>query len=195
MHDENDTGQGEVTRLLISWRDGDPRAAEALFTLLYHELRALARRQIRRPAGESTLNTTALVHEAYLKLVDGSRVNVRDRGHFFALAARVMRQILVDHARSKAAAKRGGNAPPAPLDENLGGTAPVAEEVLGVDEALKKLEALDPRLGKLVELRFYAGLSVEECAEILETSPRTVKRDWQKARAFLYHELGRQGAP
>jgi RNA polymerase sigma factor (TIGR02999 family) len=192
--DEEGTRPGDITRLLLSWRSGDEAAADQLFSLLYRELRALARRHLRRGRGDATLTTTVLVHEAYLKLVDGSRAGARDRGHFFALAARVMRQIVIDSARRKFAAKRGGHETRVPLDDNAGSTPSTVEEMVAVDGALKKLEALDPRMGKLVELRFFGGLSVEECAGILETSPRTVKRDWQKARAFLYHEISTPGA-
>lgn len=181
---------GEVTRLLISWRKGDPAAPARLFSLLYDELRLLARRQLRGLDRNATLSTNALVHEAYVKLVDSSRVAVKDRGHFYSLACRVMRQIVVDHARQKGARKRGGDAPKLDLVEEDGAIAASAHELVEVEEALKKLEALDPRMGKLVELRFFGGLSVEETAEILETSSRTVKRDWQRARAFLYHALG-----
>jgi RNA polymerase sigma factor (TIGR02999 family) len=191
MSDSQEASQGEITQLLVSWGGGDAEAADRLFSLLYQELRTLARRQLRRGRGDATLGTTALVHEAYLKLVDGARARLRDRNHFFALASRVMRQIVVDGARRKNAIKRGGSESRVPLDENAGATPSTVDELVAVDEALRKLEALDPRLGKLVELRFFGGLSVEECAGILATSPRTVKRDWQKARAFLYHEMGR----
>jgi RNA polymerase sigma factor (TIGR02999 family) len=182
--------KGEITRLLISWRNGDQGAADQLFSILYQELRILARRQL-HGGKDATLGTTALVHEAYVKLLESSRVDVKDRGHFFALASRVMRQIVVDYARRKTASKRGGKEPKTELDENAGASSSTVQELIEVNEALKRLEALDPRLGKLVELRFFGGLSVEETAEILETSDRTVKRDWQKARAFLYHELRR----
>jgi RNA polymerase sigma factor (TIGR02999 family) len=182
--------QGEITRLLISWsRDGDAAAEERLFSMLYDELRVLARRALRGRRGSESPGTTTLVHEAYMKLVDGNRAAVKDRGHFFALASRVMRQILVDFARRRSAVKRGGDLAKQPLDESRMGQASSLEELVAVDEALRKLENLDPRMGKLVELRFFGGLSVEECAEVLETSPRTVKRDWQKARAFLYQEI------
>jgi RNA polymerase sigma-70 factor (ECF subfamily) len=193
MAEGDPESKGEITRLLISWRHGDQGAADQLFSVLYQELRTLARRQL-RGGKDATLGTTALVHEAYVKLLESSRVDVKDRGHFFALASRVMRQIVVDYARRKSAGKRGGNEPKAELDDNAGASSSTVQELIEVDEALKKLEALDPRMGKLVELRFFGGLSVEETAEILETSERTVKRDWQKARAFLYHELSRQKA-
>jgi RNA polymerase sigma factor (TIGR02999 family) len=143
------SGAGEITRLLISWREGDEAAPDRLFSLLYNELRALARRQLRRREGDGTLSTTALVHEAYVRLVDSSRVVVKDRSHFYALACRVMRQIVVDHARQKGARKRGGDAPRLELDEGDGAIAATAQELIEIEEALKKLEALDPRMGKL----------------------------------------------
>lgn len=182
--------QGEITQFLIRWRSGDPEALNRLFPLACRALRDLARRQLRGRPPDQTLRTTALVHEAYLKLVDQTRANVQDRRHFFALASKAMRQILVDHARRRGAVKRGAGRPGEALDEGEEiPTDPFATEVLEVDEALDPLNALDERLGRLVEMRFFGGLSVEETAEILEVSPRTVKRDWQKARAFLYNEL------
>ena len=184
---------GEITRLLISWRGGDRAAFDRLFPLVYDELRLLARRQLRRSGGDATLSTTAVIHEAYLKLVDQSRAAVHDRHHFFSLAARAMRQILVDDARRRGAQKRGGGADPATLDDGAAAAAGRGADLVDVDEALLKLEAADNRLARIVEMRFFGGLSVEETAEALEVSPRTVKRDWQKARAFLYHELARTG--
>jgi len=157
-----------------------------LFPLVYEELRALARGQLRRhPAGE-TLRPTALVHEAYLKLVDQTRVKLNDREHFFALAARAMRQILVDHARRQSAGKRGGNAAHTSLSQDETPVELRAVEMLALNDALTRLECVDCRLARVVELRFFGGLSVEETAASLDLSPRTVKRDWRKARAFLY---------
>ncbi len=194
MTSDNREKPGEITRLLNEWRGGDRTAFDRLFPLIYDELRVLARRQLRRAGRDQTLNTTALLHEAYLKLVDQSRAVVQDRHHFFALAAKAMRHILVDGARRRSAMKRGGAADPLPLDDDAPAAAERGSEVVAVDEALARLEAADPRLGKIVELRFFGGLSVEETAETLDLSPRTVKRDWRKARAFLYHEMGRTGA-
>jgi len=177
---------GEITRLLIDWREGRSEAPGELFPLVYGELRKLARGQLRRhPAGE-TLRPTALVHEAYLKLVDQTRVRVNDREHFFALAARAMRQILVDHARRRSARKRGGDAIRTTLSEEDTPVEIRAIELLTLDHALTRLESLEPRLAEVVELRFFGGLSVEETAAALDLSSRTVKRDWRKARAFLY---------
>ena len=189
---ERDT-PGEITLLLISWRGGDRGAFDQLFPLVLGELRILARRQLRRVGREQSLDTTALIHETYLKLVDQSRAMVQDRHHFFALAAKAMRHILVDETRRKGARKRGGAMDPVTLDDGVP-AAERADELVAVDEALSRLEAVDARLGKIVELRFFGGLSVEETAATLDLSPRTVKRDWQKARAFLYHELARMGA-
>jgi RNA polymerase sigma factor (TIGR02999 family) len=180
---------GAVTRLLISWRQGDAGAPGELFSLVYDELRALARAQVRRRVREPSLGATGLVHEAYLKLVDHSRLDVKDRAHFFALAARAMRQVLVDHARRRAAFKRGGPALQEALEDDALATDARTEELLALDEALARLESVDARLVRLVEVRFFGGLSIDETAEALELSPRTVKRDWQKARAVLHREL------
>jgi len=164
---------------------------DRLFPLVYDELHDLARRQRRRRHPGETLDTTALLHEAYLKLVDQSHPQWQDRNHFMAVAAVVMRHLLVDQARRKTARKRGGNEEPVPLEEvHLGvGTVARAEEILAIHEALEELAGLNPRLVTLVELRFFAGLSVEEAAEAMGLSERTVKRDWRKARAFLHRAL------
>jgi len=180
---------GQITDLLVRWSRGDKGAADALFPIVYEELRRVARGQRRRLRAGDTLNTTAVVHEAYLKLVDAPHVSVRDRQHFLALAARAMRQILVDHARRRRASKRGGEAYHTGLDRGEIGVESRTLDVLAFDEALNKLGALEPRLVQLVELRFFAGLSVDETAEALELAPRTVDRDWRRARAFLHHEL------
>jgi RNA polymerase sigma factor (TIGR02999 family) len=182
---------GEITGHLISWRRGDRTAFDRLFPLVYDHLRVLARRQIRRAAADRALTTNTLIHEAYLKLVDQTRVVIEDRHHFFALAAKAMRHLLVDDARRRGAQKRGAGRDPAPLEEGVLLVEDRGPELMAVDRALERLEAADPRLGRIVELRFFGGLSVEETADALDLSPRTVKRDWQKARAFLYHELAR----
>ena len=189
MADDAPGPVGEVTRLLLSWRHGDDGALDRLFPLVYEELRGMAHRQLRRGPSGDTLSTTALVHEAYLKLVDRTQLHVNDREHFMALAAKAMRQILVDYARRRGASKRGGAASHQPLEEGLVPVSSRSDELLAIDEALGRLERLDPRLGRLVELRVFGGLSVEESGRVLDVSPRTVKRDWQKARAFLFHEL------
>ncbi len=186
-----------ITELLTAARGGDQDAVDSLFAVVYEDLRAVAHRQLMPRQQGQTLNTTALVHETYLKLADRSRISPEDRQHFFATAARAMRQIIVDHARKAQASKRGGKQRRSLrtgwenllADEHLR-VAELAAEILGVDRALSRLSSLDERLGKVVELRFFGGFSVEEVAELLQVSARTVKRDWQAARAFLYQELG-----
>ena len=179
----------DVTRLLIAWREGDRDAPRELFEVLYQELRGLARAQLRRHRRQESLATTGLVHEVYVKLADQSRLDLRDHGHFLHLAARAMRQIVVDHARRRGSLKRGGAAIVGVLDEATVAEEVKAAEILALDEALARLETVDERLSRIVEMRFFAGLSVEETASALGVSERTIKRDWQKARAFLYAEL------
>ena len=180
----NDPG---VTELLAAWRNGDREAFGQLMPLVYGELRRLAGHRVGGP--DRTLQTTALVHEVYLRLAAHSQLAVQDRHHFYALAARAMRQIVIDHARRRAAAKRGGIAKATTLGETVMASGTQPEELLAIDQALNRLSELDPALSRVVELRFFAGLSVEETAEALDCSPRTVKRDWRKARAFLYSQL------
>lgn len=185
---------GEITLLLAAVRDGDRSALDTVFDRLYAELKRLARSQLRFGRTAISLDTTALVHEAYLKLVKSERLSLVDRGHFFALAAKAMRQILIGHAESLHRQKRGGGVVALPLDEHV--AAPAlwqAEQLLAVDTALVELERLAPRLARIVELRFFVGLSEAEIGEILDQSERTVRRDWRKARAFLQVELERQG--
>jgi len=178
---------GEITRLLLGWRNGEAGAVERIFPLVYNELRVLARHQLRKRPG--SLASGSLVHEAYVRFVDQTQPDFRDRNHFFAVASQAMRCILIDHARARCALKRGGGAERAALDERAAAVEARAEELLVIDEALSKLEALDPRLVEIVQLRFFGGLSVEETAAALDVSERTVKRDWQKARALLRLEL------
>lgn len=178
-------GDGEVTRLLAAWGGGDRAAADRIFALLYDELRRVAHRALADQRSEATLQTTALVHELYLRLVGSFQPADDDRRRFFGAAAKVMRRILVDRARQRCAEKRGGGVHPEPLDDAAGAVAARASEALVVDEALAALERHDPRLAELVELRFFLGSSVEETAALLGLSERTVKRDWQKARALL----------
>lgn len=183
-----------ITELLAAAGRGEPDALDQVFALVYGELRRLAHRQIRHGVPGETIDTTALVHEAYLRLTRNQGLALRDRSHFFALSARSMRQILVDLARERTALKRGGGRPLEPLDEERIAVEERADEILGLDQALERLAAVDERLARLVELRFFAGLSVEEVAELLGVSDRTVKRDWRKARAFLHLEMtGRDG--
>ena len=181
---------GDITQLLAAARAGERGAVDRLFALVYGELRRLAHLRLGREAPHGTLRTTALVHEVYIKLANRQALEVRDRSHFFALAARAMRNLVVDYARERQAQKRGGGAPVLELDEALlaGGDSP--HDLLELDTALSKLGVLDERLAQLVELRFFVGLSEEETAELLEVSERTVRRDWRRARAFLHEALG-----
>jgi RNA polymerase sigma factor (TIGR02999 family) len=180
----------EVTALLVRWSRGDRDALEQLLPLVYAECRRIATRQLRRERPGHTLDPTALVHELYLRLVDQRGATWESRAQFFAIAAGLMRRILVDHARGRHAAKRGGSA----VLVSLGATAEAAEDpraadVLAIDEALERLGAHDPDQRRLVELRFFAGLTVEETAHVLGRSPRTVKREWRLAKAWLHREL------
>jgi RNA polymerase sigma factor (TIGR02999 family) len=182
---------GDITGLLASIGEGDRDALNRLFPIVYAELRALAHRRLARIRPGDTLQTTALVHEAYLKLLGAARPEWHDRRHFFAVASRAMRQITVDYARTQAAQKRGGHAPVLSLDEQQLPIADRAHELVLLDGALTELEALSARPARVVELRFFGGLSVEETASALDISERTVKREWQKARAFLFDALQR----
>ncbi len=186
-----DAAPGEITQLLKEWAEGDGEAPQRVFPLVYQHLRRMARAQLgRRPPGD-TLAPTGLVHEAYLKLVDPARVSLNDRQHFYAVAARAMRQILVDHARRRGSLKRGGMVDKTALDEGKVSVEERAQELVALDEALGSLEVIDPRLAQIVELRFFGGLSISETAELLCSSTSTVKRDWSKARAFLYDAMSR----
>lgn len=181
--------EGEITALLRQVDAGSSDAFDRLVSITYHELRERAHRQLARGRPGETLGTTALVHEAFLKLADSTHLSLRDRSHFFAVAARAMRQIVVDYARRTTALKRGG-ARHDPLPDPAELAMPMRpEQLVTLDEALSDLARLNPRLGLVVELRYFAGLSVEETAELMDSSPRTVKRDWQKARAFLYQAV------
>lgn len=181
-------GAEEVTGLLRAARSGDRAAFDRLLPKLYDELREVARWQLRREAEGHTLNTTALVHEAYLKLV-GQQVDWQDRAHFRAIAARAMRQVLVDHARRRGAAKRGGDWQRTTLDDERLPVEAGLDELVVLDDALERLEALDRRLRQVVEFRFFGGMTEEEMAEVLGVTVRTIQRDWVKARAWLYKEL------
>lgn len=181
-----------VTQLLVNWRNGDETALDQLMPIIYDELHRLAKRYMSRERRNHTLQTTALVNEAYLRLVGQGQAEWRNRAHFFGVAAQVMRHVLVDHARSRQYAKRGGEARRVTLDDNLAISHEDQIEVLALDEALNRLAALDERKGRIVELRYFGGLSVEETAEVLELSAITVKRDWLKAKAWLYRELSQR---
>ncbi len=191
--DEAPPDPGAITRLLVSISEGDRHALNRLFPIVYAELRTLAHRQLARIRPGDTLQTTALVHEAYLKLLGAASPVWHDRRHFFAVASRAMRQISVDYARSQAAQKRGGDAPLLSLDEQRLPVSDRAHELVALDLALTELESLSERPAKVVELRFFGGLSVEETAAVMEVSERTVKREWRKARAFLFDALRREG--
>lgn len=183
------TEDRDITELLVEWKRGDPEAFDSLFPLVYEEMRRRARGYMRGEREDHTLSTTALVHEAYLKLVDIERIDWQDRKHFFAMAARAMRRILVSHARKHNAEKRGGGAVKLSLDQAPTLSTRRSERMIALDEALDRLTEFDERMGRVVELRFFGGLTIEETAEALEVAPSTVKLDWQKARAWLYREL------
>jgi RNA polymerase sigma factor (TIGR02999 family) len=178
----------DVTALLVAWSKGDQAAGPPLMDAVYNQLRQLARAHLRRERGDQSLPATALVHEAYVKLVDQRHIRWQNRAHFFAIAARVMRRLLVDRARTRDAEKRGAAITVALTDFDPPGPAP-QPDLLELDIALDKLAALDARQGRLVELRFFGGLTVEEAAEVLSIAPITVKRDWALARTWLYLEL------
>lgn len=184
----------DLTGLLIAWRQGDEAAQGQLLEAVYAELKRLARTYLHREHAAQSVSPTMLVHEAYLRLID-QRVAWQNRGHFFGVAAQAMRRVLVDRARAARAAKRGGGEAPAAFDECEAPTGMSAVDLLALDEALSRLEKLDPRWAHLVELRFFAGLTVGETAEVLGVSPATVKRDWGLARAWLYRELRGRAMP
>jgi RNA polymerase sigma factor (TIGR02999 family) len=184
--------QPDVTKLLLEWSNGDAQSLEKLLPLVYQELRRLARHYLRQERPDHTLQATALVHEAYFKLIDTDNVQWQNRAHFFGVAAKVMRHILVDMARQRRARKRGGGHK-LPLDEALGvPDEPGNVNLVALDEALNKLAKVDPRQSEIIELRYFGGLSVEETAEALGVSPTTVKREWRMARAWLLQEIRRE---
>jgi RNA polymerase sigma-70 factor, ECF subfamily len=180
---------GEVTNLLIQLKNGNRDAEPRLVPLVYAELRRLAGHYMRGERPGHTLQATALVHEAYLRLVGQKEISWQNRAHFFGVAANLMRRILVDHARAKQAKKRGGSGQKLSLDEAVLVKPEAPEQFLALDEALERLAKRDPRQSRIVELRFFGGLSEEETAEVLGISTRTVKRDWSVARAWLYQQL------
>jgi RNA polymerase sigma factor (TIGR02999 family) len=181
----------DVTGLLQAWSRGECSALDRLVPLVYRELHLRARRCMAGERAQHSLQTTALVHEAYLKLVGPSPVDWENRGHFFAVAARVMRRILVDHARARRSLKRGGEARPVELDEQLLVAGGPDRDLVSLDDALRVLAALDERKVRVVEMRFFGGLSVEETAEVLGVSPQTVLRDWRLAKVWLLREMKR----
>jgi RNA polymerase sigma factor (TIGR02999 family) len=179
----------EVTQLLADWGKGDRSALDKLFPLVHSELRRIAQRQMSQERPSHTLQATALVNEAYLKLAGQQGFDWQNRAHFFAVCAQVMRHILIDHARAHSRDKRGGGAVKVSLNDALVVAADQADHFIALDDALRVLERLDPQKGKLVELRYFGGLSIEETAEVMNISPRTVRREWQRAKAWLYRMM------
>jgi RNA polymerase sigma factor (TIGR02999 family) len=207
----NQPPDGRVTQLLVKWASGDKRALGELMPLVYGELRRLAERQLRGERSNHTLQPTALVHEAYLRLIDQKDASWQSRAQFIGLASQLMRRILIDHARARLASKRGGGVTPASLDQTGAAVAASGEDgsrvealelasnpavdLPAIDSALSRLEALDPKQGRIVELRFFGGLSIEETAQVVGVSPATVKREWALARAWLRRELMSEAPP
>jgi RNA polymerase sigma factor (TIGR02999 family) len=181
-----------INKLLLNWGQGDQAAREALIPLVYDELRRLARRHLRRERPDHTLQSAALVNEAYLRLISQEQPNWQNRAHFFGVAAQIMRHILVDHARNRAAAKRGAGSPRLSLDAEVALPQGREMDLVVLDDALNHLADLDPKQSRLVELRFFGGLSIEETSVVLGVSPATVKREWATARAWLQREMKRK---
>ena len=181
----------QVTKLLLEWSGGDAAALEQLVPLVHDQLHRLAHQHMERESPGHILQTSALINEAYLRLVDQPQIRWENRNHFFGIAARLMRRILVDDARKRNSAKRGGSLIQVPLDEAAGLAQEQSANVTALDEALQRLETIDARQGRMVELRFFGGLSIEETADVLQVSPGTVMRDWTFARAWLRNEMTR----
>jgi RNA polymerase sigma factor (TIGR02999 family) len=199
VHENHDAGSvkdesRDVTRLLSEWQAGDQSALDRLMPVVYSELRRIAARYLHSERTGHTLQTTALVHEAYLRLVDETRIQFQGRAHFFGVAATIIRNILVDHARTQKAAKRGGGVQKLSLEEAFAVPVDNKTDVLAVDDALHTLSKIDAQQGRIVELRFFAGLTIEETAEVLQISTSTVKRDWILAKTWIYRELSQAGA-
>ena len=186
------SSQHELTQLLLEWSTGNKEALKRLMPLVYDELHRLAQRYMRRERPDHTLQTSALLNEAYLRLIDQNRVTWQNRAHFFGIAASMMRRILVDHSRMRAYTKRGGDQQKVALDEVAVIAESKAFDVLALDEALKKLEAIDEQQSRIVDLRFFGGLTIEETAEVLGVSHATVEREWSMARAWLWREMKQQ---
>ena len=185
----------DVTQLLVNWGNGDQAALDQLMPLVYSELRRLADIYLRRERKDHTLQSTAVVHEAFMRMVNQRNVQWRSRAHFYGIAAQMIRRILVDYARAHQAGKRGAGAYKLSLDDALGVAQKQDLDLVGLDDALQLLAEIDPQQGRVVELRFFAGLSIEETAEVMGISTATVKREWSTARAWLYRELSRNAAP
>ena len=180
----------DITGLLRAWSQGEQGALESLIPIVDRKLRSIAKHCLEAKRHDPMLDTTALINEAYLRLIDANQVSWRDRAHFFAVCAKIMRRILVDQARASRTAKRGGGRPQISLDEALAVAPEPASDLVAIDEALEALVKVDGRKGRVVELRFFGGLSIEETAEVLKVSPETVRRDWRLAKAWLLRELG-----
>lgn len=185
----------DVTRLLERWAGGDPRAVDRVLTLVYDELRALAAAHLSRERADHTLQPTALANEAYMRLARITDISWTGREHFLAVASTLIRRILVDHARARAAAKRGGDLTILPINDSDTPAPASSVDLLALDEALEQLARMDPRQSRIVELRFFGGLTVDQTAEVLELSPRTIKSEWRTARAWLYAQLAPERSP
>ena len=179
----------DITGLLAAWKDGDEEALKQLVTVVYPEMRRIARAHLARRSASQTLESAALANEAYLKLIRAKGIECHDRSHFFAVCAQMIRRIVVDHARNRQRVKRGGGAVQITIDEAIAAPQTTTVDVVALDDALQSLSEVDARKCRVVELRFFGGLSVEETAEVLQVSPETVMRDWKMAKAWLYHEL------
>lgn len=190
----SDSARGEVTQLLTQWRSGDRTALDRLMPLVYNELRVIAARYLRKERAGHTLQSTALVNEAYIRLVD-SRADWQNRAHFFAVAARIIRGLLVDHARARLASKRGGASLSLSLDEAIAVPDNREVHIIAVDDALTSLSRMDKQQGRIVELRFFGGLTIEETSDVLQISPSTVKRDWILAKTWIVRELSNSQPP
>jgi RNA polymerase sigma factor (TIGR02999 family) len=176
----------------VDWGNGDAQALEKLVPLVYRDLRRLAARYLRSEPPGHTLQSTALVHEAYLRLIDQHNTHWQNRAHFFGISAQLIRRILVDHARARKAGKRGGNAVKIQIDESVAAPEPLGLDLVVLDDCLKTLSGIDPQQARVIELRYFAGLTVEETAEVMHVSPTTVKREWRLARAWLHREIARR---
>ena len=194
LHEDQPASTHEVTRLLLAWKSGDETALDRLMPLVYQELHRLARRYMAAEQTGHPLQTTALVHEVYVRLVDANSIDWHDRAHFYAICARLMRRILIDFARSRNYQKRGAGFAHIQLEEAVTVTSTVGSELLAVDEALKRLTLIDARKSEVVEMRFFGGMTAEEISAALKVSPQTVTRDWKLAKAWLQRELSREGS-
>jgi RNA polymerase sigma factor (TIGR02999 family) len=185
--------QPEISLILKDWSGGNRASADALLSLVYDELRKIARQYLRKERSDHTLQPTALVHEAYMKLIDISEISWQDRAHFFAVASNIMRQILVDHARARLTEKRGGEAQRIALEDAISFSDKPDVDLLALDEALKKLAEFDEQQCRIVELRFFGGLTIEETAHVVGISPATIKREWTLAKAWLFRKMKSDG--